>query len=46
MICIKLEVFVTVETVEDAEEVAHDLNKILNKCGITNNVIVTDEISE
>jgi len=42
----KIEVFVTVEHVEDAQEIATDLHKILSDNGITNSVNVTDEISE
>lgn len=45
MISVKLEVYVTVDNVEDAKEVAHDLKEILDDNGITNNVVVTDEIS-
>jgi len=40
---ILLKVWVEVESKEDAEEIAHDIHKILGKCGITNSVNVTDQ---
>jgi len=42
----RIDVYVTVEKLEEVEEIAHDLHKILNRCGITNSVNVTDDINE
>lgn len=38
-----IEVWVTVESKKDAEEIAHDISEILGDCGFTNRVEVTDE---
>lgn len=38
-----LEVWVTVESKKDAEDIAHDISEILGDCGITHNINVTDE---
>jgi len=46
MTSVKIEVNVTVHNVADADDIGDDLHEILNKCGITNSVVVTDEISE
>jgi len=40
---VRIDVYVTVEEVED---IAHDLHEILNKCGVTNSVNITDDINE
>lgn len=45
MISIKIEVFVTVNDLKEANKISNDLHEILNDNGITNIVIVTDEIS-
>jgi hypothetical protein len=42
---VKYPVNVTVDTVDEATEIASDLKEILDKNGITNSVNVTDEIS-
>ncbi|MBP2245314.1 hypothetical protein J2Z28_001932 [Paenibacillus xylanexedens] len=42
----KVEVFITVEKVEDVEVIAKDLHEILCDNGITNSINITDEISE
>lgn len=46
MFSIRLDVYVTVESIKDAEEIADDLHTILNKCGVTNSINVTDDINE
>jgi len=38
-----LEVYIDVDTIEDAEEIAHDLHEILGDNGITNSVSVIEE---
>lgn len=38
-----IEVWVTVEDKAEADEIAHDIQEILNKFDITNRVKVTDE---
>lgn len=45
MFSILIEVNVTVEDIEDAQEIANDLHEILNDSGITNSVVLTEEIS-
>jgi len=45
-ICVMLEVYVTVENIEEAKEIAHDLHEILGDRGVTNSINVTDDISE
>lgn len=43
---ILLEVWVTVNSVNEAKEIAHDLREVLNDSDIINEVIVTNKISE
>jgi len=40
---ILLEVWLTVESRKDAEEIAHDIHEILGNNGITNSVKITHE---
>jgi hypothetical protein len=42
---ILIKVYVTVERSEDAKAIADDINDILDKSGITNNVELTNEES-
>lgn len=42
---ILLEVWVYVESSDEAEEIAHDIREILNDSGLTNHVYVTDKES-
>lgn len=42
---ILLEVWVYVESNDEAKEIAHDIREILNDSGLTNHVYVTDKES-
>jgi hypothetical protein len=46
MISVALTVNVTVENMEEAKIIAHDLHDLLNSSGITNSVEVDKEIEE
>lgn len=46
MLSILINVNITVESIEDARDIADDLSEILNDNGIINSINVTDEISE
>lgn len=46
MISVLIEVNVTVENIEDANDIAHDISEILDNNGVVNSVNVTDKISE
>ena len=37
-----LNVWIEVESMEDAEEIVSDIHEILGKCGITNSVNIVD----
>lgn len=45
MLSIKIDVYVTVVSMEEAEDIAHDLHEFLNNNGITNSTNVTNDIS-
>jgi hypothetical protein len=45
VISVLIEVNVTVENVEEANDIAEHLHETLNRNGITNSVNATDEIS-
>ena len=45
MFSVLIEVNITVDNMEDAKNIAHDLHEILNNNGITNSVNLTEEIS-
>ena len=46
MMSVKIEIFVTVVDLKEANEIGDDLRRILFKCGVTNKVTVTDEVSK
>lgn len=39
---ILLEVWIQIKDKKDAKDIAHDIHEILNDCGVTNSVVVTD----
>ena len=41
-----LNVWIEVESMEDAEEIVSDINEILGKCGITNSVNIVNAEDE
>lgn len=43
MISVLLEVYVTVNNIKDAHEIAHDISEILGDCGITNSINIKEK---